>query len=215
MIRTICDFFWPTLSKTSALEESENTALETENIKKIDATGIEADHLSAALDVANRIYREEGDRATSSETKSFHLLLVIAALVPILTYLETAIWEGKFGTAPKWLSIAVLMIAVVYLVGAAFWAIRAISVSTYHTIGASDFVNIWSSPSPLEKLTKDILAAAIKNQKTVNSKVSRVTMAIKFLLRSIVAFSALILVEGFWEIGVPLIPRLRAALCGG
>jgi hypothetical protein len=214
-MRAICDFIWPTLAKTSALEESENALLESDKIKKIDSVGIEADHLSAALEVANRIYREEEERAASSETKSFYLLLVMAALVPILTYLESAIWENKFGTAPKWVSISVLLIAVSYLLGAAFWAIRTISVRTYNTIGASDFVDIWNSQSPLDKLTKDTLAAAVKNQKGVNAKVSCVIMAIKFLLRSIVAFCVLLFVEGFWEIGVPLIPKLHSAICGG
>jgi hypothetical protein len=215
MMRAICDFIWPTLSRITAFEENENAALESEQIKKIDSVVIEADHLSIASEVAKGIYRQEEARVTSSEAKSFYLLLVTAALVPILTYLESAIWENKFGTAPKWLSIGILLIASGYLVGAAFWAIRTVSVRTYHTIGASDFADIWNSKSPLAKLTKDTLAAAIKNQSVVNSKVSSVNMAIKLLLRAIVAFSALLFVEGFWEIGVPLLPKLRAALCGG
>jgi hypothetical protein len=213
-MRAICDFIWPTLSKASAAEICEAAALESEKIKRIDSAIIGADDLSAALETAKGIYREEDGRVTSSENKSFYLLLVTAALVPILTYLESAIWESKFGTAPKWLSIAILLIAVGYLISAALWAIRTISVRTYHTVGAADFVDIWNSQSPLDKLTKDTLAAAVKNQSVVNSKVSSVNMAIKFLLRSIVAFSALLFVEGFWEIGVPLLPTLRAALCG-
>jgi hypothetical protein len=128
-------------------------------------------------------------------------LLVIATLVPLLTYLETAIWDARLGTAPRWFTLPVLAVSVGYLAGAAVWALRAVSVGTYHRVGAADLIKLWSSSSVLDGLINETLIAVHRTQDQINAKVSAIKMTYAFTVRAIVGFFALLLVEAVSEIG--------------
>jgi hypothetical protein len=212
MLKRFRDLLWPILERRRADEDAQLAEEDAKDIRHIE----EANFASApdlALKAATEIYRAEDERVRSSEAKAFNLLLVTAALISLLTYLESAIWEGKIGTAPKWLSLSILIVAVLYLVRAALWAFGAISVRSYHTVGPNDLASIWSDGKPVEKMIRETLIGARKNQHGANLKVSEVKMATAFLLRSVFAFGVLLLMQAGWEISTILIPQVRALIC--
>jgi len=204
---TLRDIIWPTLEK---LSQTQIEAIRDEENKIVAAVGTASfsTEVETALDQARRIDHDEDERRKTAEAKASNFLLVLAALVPLLTYLETSIWDAKAGTAPRWITLFLLSIAVAYLAGAAFWALRTISVGNYHTIGVADLLACMIRQQPKEELAKQTLIAARRNQNTINSKVAAVKMAHEFMLRGVLAFCALLLVQaafefvhvlGFWE----------------
>ena len=154
-----------------------------------------------ALDEARRMADSEEDRRRTAEGKASTYLLFAGALIPLLTYLETSVWEGKIGTAPKWLSTSILLLAVSYLMGAGVWAFRTVSVGTFHRLDVADLVRIWSSEEPAKELIRETLVAARMNRDEINKKVSCIKMAHLFMTRAFLAFGMLVAIEAVWEIG--------------
>jgi hypothetical protein len=197
----LTDLVWPTLE---SLEPDELADLQRANRDDVEVLqGSDwPNHDKIALEEARRIAAEEEDRRKTAEGKASNILLVVAALIPLLTYLETAIWDAKLGTAPRWLTLAILAGAVAYLAGASSWALRAIAVGTYHRIGPMDLNRIWTqNANAIEALVRQTLVAVRQNQAEINRKVSAVKMTHKFMIRSIIGFSLLLLVQAIAEIG--------------
>jgi hypothetical protein len=193
------DLFWPTLEKFSAdevrrLHEREGADLEAIRVVTFGNAS------AAALEQARRIEADEEERKKTAETKASNFLLVVAALVPLLTYFESAVWEGKTGTAPKYLTLPLLSIAVAYLACAAFWAFRTVAVGAYHRVGIGDALDIITSAQPTERLAKGIMTATRRNQETLNLKISAAKMAHEFMLRAVLAFCFLLLLQAGFEI---------------
>ena len=193
------DLFWPTLEGPSAdevrnLHESEIADLEAIRVAKFGKA------VDLALDQARRVEFDEEERRKTAETKASNFLLVLAALVPLLTYFESAIWDAKTGTAPKYLTLPALVIAVAYLIGAAFWSFRTVAIGTYHRIGIGDAVTLISDEQSTERLAKSVMMATRRNQEVLNLKVSAAKMAHQFLLRGVLTFCFLLLLQAGFEI---------------
>ena len=97
-----------------------------------------------ALNEARQIYQREEERRRTTDTKASGYLLVIATVLPLLTYLESTVWEQKIGTAPEWLSVLILGIAVLHILWAGRWAFRTLTVQSFHTMAGKDLITIWS-----------------------------------------------------------------------
>lgn len=191
-MREVFDFIWPTLERSRP--EGDDGS---DEIRKADFSGASA----LALQEARRIEAREEDRKKTADAKASNFLLVAAALVPLLTYLETAVWDGKVGTAPKWLTLTILAASVLYLGRAVLWALAVVRVGAYHTVGERDLIKIFSGAAPAEvSLVREILVANSENQNRINEKVSAVKMAHLFMARAIVGFCALLLVQAIAEL---------------
>jgi len=211
------DFFWPSLTPPSSTEQDEIKQEELaaqEAIKKVDWTS----ELSLAMQEAHRIASEEEGRLKSVESKATNLLLFIGALIPLLTYLETATLDAKIITIPIWPSLALLAIAVVYFVKASLWAFRTINVGNYHRVYSADLVEGWSSKEDVRNdLVVRTLTATRLNQETINSKVSSLKMTHAFLLRAIIVLSALLLLQVLFKawgmMKQPLFEAIHSLAC--
>jgi len=195
------DLFWPTLDRPSAdevnhLQQSEITDLEAIRIARFGNASV------LALDQARRIEADEEERRRTAEAKASNFLLVLAALVPLLTYLDSAIWGAKTGTAPRYLILPTLAIAVAYLASAAFWSFRTVAVGTYHRIGIGDALTLISDDQSTEQLAKGVMMATRRNQETLNLKVSAAKMAHAFMLRGVLAFCFLLLLQVGFEVAM-------------
>ncbi|MFZ0846397.1 MAG: hypothetical protein WAM62_11440 [Pseudolabrys sp.] len=217
MLTKIRELIWPMLETYSSKQMNELLLEQNAQIKKIESLKFGND-IDAALAMAERIYTEEGDRSKAADNKAFQYLLVAAAIISLLTYLESSIWDGKLGTAPKWLTLLILLAAVLYLVRAALHALKAVSSRIYHVVGAADVPLIWGHRSPKSRLIKDLLVATLKNQEGINAKVSSVKLATAFLSRTIVAFGFLLFFQISWEVsgllGPSIMTHLRLIFCG-
>lgn len=193
------DLFWPTLERPSAdevrnLHEREVADLEAIRVARFGTA------MALALDQARRIESDEDERRKTAEAKASNFLLVLAALVPLLTYFQSAIWDAKTDTAPKYLTLTTLVIAVAYLIGAAFWSFRTVAVGTYHRIGIGDALALISDEQSTEQLAKGVMMATRRNQEVLNLKVSAAKMAHQFLLRGVLTFCFLLLLQTGFEI---------------
>lgn len=195
MIKNVRDFFWPVLDRSTASELKEISRSERDDIKSIQKAAW-ATKSKLAIEEARRLATEEDERRRTAESKASNLLVVATAFIPLLTYLETAILEAKHEAAPIWVTLPILAAAVAYLCNAAWWAFRTVQVGKYHRIYSNDLVKIWRTGKPIQKrLVAETLVAIRKNQETVNGKVTAFKMAHEFLLRAILAFSALLIVR--------------------
>ena len=195
MITKVRDFFWPVLDRPTASELKEISRSERDDIKSIQKAAW-ATKSNLAIEEARRLATEEDERRKTVESKASNLLVVATAFIPLLTYLETAILEAKHETAPIWITLPILAVAVSYLCNAGWWAFRAVRVGNYHRVYSIDLVKIWRAGKLIQKrLVAETLVAIRKNQETVNGKVTAFKMAHEFLLRAIVAFSALLIVR--------------------
>jgi hypothetical protein len=193
-MRRFFDFVWPTL------ESGTPDVVPQQEIDLLRAADF-SQNTSLALSEAQRISSDEEERRKTAESKASNFLLVAAGLVPVLTYLETAIWDAKVGTAPKWLTLTILSVAVAYLIASVIWALRAVAIGNYHRIGSSDLLQIWRSANIQEQLTRETLIATRSNHGEINRKVSAFKMTHLFMVRAILVFCLLVLVQAFAEIG--------------
>lgn len=217
MISKVRNFVWPILEKPTADEVGEMDRAEQTDLKLIqDAKWSEESNL--ALEEARRLAVTEDERRKTAESKASNLLLVATALIPLLTYLEAAILDAKVQTAPTWLTLPLLAVAVAYLSASGWWAFRAVSVDRYHCVYPVDLVNIWGKGKEVQRqLVIEMLSAIRRNQEMVNRKVSALKMTHEFLLRAAFSFSALVLLRvsfTLWLIiKTPILEMVRHLFC--
>lgn len=211
MIASLKEALWPILEDWRPVELSEIRSANRDEIEDIGLSDWSVES-GLALEEARRIANEEEERRKTAESKASNLLMVAAALVPILTSLETAVWDAKMGTAPKWISLPILAVAVLYLCWAALWALRTIATGNYVRVYHFDLVEIWKNEQEIKrKLVAETLLATRMNQDAINKKVSASKMAHAFLFRAILAFCLLLLVQAGFELWAVLSPHLAGA----
>lgn len=215
MLRRLIEIVWPTRGDwrpAELAEIREANREETDDIRSTDWS-VESD---LALEEARRLANAEEDRRKTAESKASTLLMVAAALVPILTYLETAIWDAKMGTAPKWVSLPILALAVLYLCWSALWALRTVATSNYQQVYHADLVLMWKDgregPEIRRRLATETFLASRLNQDAINKKITCSKMGHAFLFRAILAFALLLLVQAGFELWTVLTPHVAAAL---
>jgi len=199
MIDAWKEALWPSLEDWEPQELAEMRLANLDEIEEIHSTDWSTES-ELALEEAKRIAQEEEERRKTAESKASNLLLAAAALAPIFTSLESTVWDGKMGTAPKWISLPILAISVLYLCWGALWSLRALTAGNYVRVYQADLVGIWKNRRGIRRqLVSKTLSSTRLNQDTINKKISSVKMAHAFLFRAIVAFGMLILVQAFFE----------------
>jgi hypothetical protein len=189
------DWIWPMLDSRPAEIEKERGTLESD-IKLLEETRWDKDP-QVALSEARSIMQREEDRRSATDGKASNYLLVIAALIPLLTYLESAVWDQKLGPTPKWISLIVLSVAVGYILGAAHWAFKTLTVVAYHTLDFNELIELWKKARHESHLVNEVLINTRKNSVSINEKVSGIKMTHIFLRRGIFCFGILIIIQAF------------------
>ncbi len=191
MFIKIRDFFWPVLAARPESEREGINRQEADELVQIKNTDWSSE-VDVALQEAHRISAEEEDRLKTVASKATNLLLFVALLVPLLTYLKAVVLNADVKSVPPWITLMVLALAVAYLVKASLWAFKILGVGNYHRVYSSDLVKVWGNKSDLKRgLVVEILSATRRNQEAVNSKATALKMTHAFLLRAILALSSL------------------------
>lgn len=211
MIRRLTDRLWPTLAPmTAAASQSAATEL-ARDLAAIQGCSF-ASSGGPALEAAKKLADDEEARRLGAEARASTYLLVIAALIPLLTYLEGTVWGQSFGQAPRWMSLAVLGIAILYLLGAGRWAFWTLGIVAYNRIDASDLVAITGQNSSNfeEELAKKVLVVTRQNRDAVNGKVTGIKMCHLFLRLAVRWFGLLLLLQIAWYLGCLIVPKALA-----
>jgi hypothetical protein len=197
-------FFWPWLEDLTPGQKKKLEDDLTRDEARIEALdfGKEPD---AALEEARRLADSETERRRGTDQKAAIYLPLVAALIPLVLTLVSALWEKKAGGAPNWLNMVLLGLAVAYTASAGHWAFRELKVSVSHEPGLSDFEKSWAVPHPSQTLTRRLLLHTRRNSKGVNWKVTCIKMAHEYLLRAFLTFSLLLLVNIGWYLAGPLV----------
>lgn len=201
---TIGQLVWPWLEKLTP--EQENTLKDnlTRDEARINALDFGKDG-DAALEEARRLANSEAERRRGTDHKAATYLPLVAALIPLVLTLVSALWEKKAGSAPIWLNMLLLGLAVAYIASAGHWAFRELKVGVSHEPGLADFEKAWRVPHPSQTLARRLLLHTRRNRDGVNWKVTCIKMAHEYLLRAFLTFSLLLLVNIGWYLAGPLI----------
>ncbi|GAM01592.1 hypothetical protein [Sphingomonas parapaucimobilis] len=193
----IFDFFWPWLVRWTSEQRAKQADRTKADLQRIASIDFKRDS-SAALDEARRLADSEADRRRGTEQKAATYLPLVAALIPLILTVVSALWEKKAGGAPIWLNLLLLGLAVSYTAAAGVWAFRVFEVSMSHEVGVGDFVYSWGKRNPVAAQAARLLSHARRNMAVVDWKVTCIMMAHKFLLRAFLAFSLLLILNILW-----------------
>jgi hypothetical protein len=122
--------------------------------------------------------------------------LALAALMSILTYFEGTIWGEKLGPAPPWLALTILALAIAYTLGFTVWVLRAMKLARYSRLGVIEMVELSAKGNNHGKrLIRCYLENTRHNSEANNDRLTNLSMAHEFFLRTFIAFLALVFLE--------------------
>ena len=196
----LCQFVWPWLEKHTPQELQALEHRKTRDEARIDALDLRQDP-EVALDEARRVADSENERRRGTDQKAATYLPLVAALIPLILTVVSALWEKKSGSAPVWINMLLLGLAVAYTASAGRWAFKELQVSVSHELGLGDFERAWGAPHPTQTLARRFLLHTRRNQDGINWKVSCIIMAHAFLLRAFLTFSLLLVANIGWYLG--------------
>lgn len=211
LAKWFCDFrelIFPMLNPLTPqqeLERDQRLNADRLSIKQLDFSA----DAPTALEEARRVSDAEAERRTSADQKATTYLAVVAALVPLILTVATAIWDKKAGNAPTWMNMGLLAVAVVYVSWAGIWAFRVLEVSASNRLGTSDFKSAYSKRVPAAQIARTLLMCARLNHEPVNRKINGIKMAHAFLLRAFLAFALILLFNILWFFGDEMAKEVR------
>ena len=191
------EFFWPWLEQLTAEENERQKKRREAERARIEALTLSRDG-DIALDEARRMADSEAERRRGTDQKAATYLPLVAALIPLILTVVSTLWENNAGSAPNWLNMLLLGLAVAYTAAAGLWAFRVLKVTISHEAGLGDFELAWKKPHPAREFARRILLYTRLNQDPINWKVSCIKMAHAFLLRAFVTFSLLLILNIVW-----------------
>ncbi len=203
----VFDFFWPWLVRWTPEQRIKQADRTKADLLRIASIDFKRDS-SIALDEARRLADSEADRRRGTEQKAATYLPLVAALIPLILTVVSALWDKKAGGAPIWLNLLLLGLAVSYTAAAGVWAFRVFEVSMSHEVGVGDFVSSWGKRDPAAAQARRLLSHARRNMAAVDWKVTCIMMAHKFLLRAFLAFSLLLILNILWYLIAQMLPTV-------
>jgi hypothetical protein len=202
------EFFWPWLEQLSDEQVEKQREARDADRARIERLDLRRDG-TVALEEARRMADSEGERRRVTDQKAATYLPLVAALIPLILTVVSILWGAATGSAPAWINMLLLGLAVAYTAAAGLWAFRVLEVSVSHEAGIKDFEKAWKKARPAEEFTRRILDYTRLNQDHINWKVSCIKMAHAFLMRAFITFSLLLILNIVWYLATLLWQVLR------
>jgi len=199
-LTSLADKVWPYLDRPTKRDMEDVRSQCERDVEQLRDNVRRLEH-EVLLEEARRLYDEEEERRRVADSKATTYLLVAAALVPVLTYFEGVVWGDKVGSAPRWVAFGIISFALMYLVGFAWYAFRALKLVGYHRIGTSD-VRGWVGEKGVQswRIANSYLSCTRQNQDKNNLRLTWLSLAHRFILRIFICFSAVCLLEASYGI---------------
>lgn len=171
--------FWPNPERISTAERE---AIKQEG-RDLDARikclqGLNTVDPSIYLEAARRISDEEDRRKSGAETRATTFIAAVATLIPLMTW---ALGNTEPVCSKGWGCFywtVAFILAVVYFVTAAYWALQSLAVANYHVIGVEDIVQFREAGKNIVKeLIQQTLLQVRRNRDTINQKLAYIKVA--------------------------------------
>jgi hypothetical protein len=174
-IREIC---WPLLDP---LEEKEASKISIEDISLTDKD------LETCYDMALKYYEEEEDRKSSVESKSTIFVSAIGFTTVILLSVtkDLVLSTSVDFSSATCVYLAFLVLIVIFMVRAVWFAIMALERRGYHSLNYKDIINKDSDTEYTKALIIKLINCTLINHATVNLKVDYMVMAHEYFKRAI------------------------------
>lgn len=202
------ELVWPLLERPSDVEAARDVAQTQQDLDTIREALLSQD-LDTLLDEARRLADAETDRRKIAEGKATIYLTVVGVLAPILASITPATLADKGEQTRPLVTLAIFMIASLYLFRSGLWAFRTLQVAASARLDAVDLLGIWASSNPKAGLVKGLLSCVRRNRAGVNEKVTCIKMAHELGLRAFSAFVLALIVRAIWEPAAALIKGLH------
>ena len=181
-----------------------------------DLQGIGDAEASLYLEAARRITDEEDKRKAGAEARATTYLAAVAALIPLMTW---AIGNAgpSLTCSPGWGCFAwtgIFILAVIYFITAAHWALKTLAVANYHVIGVEDIVQVKEQKKNLQKiLIQQSLLQGRRNRDTINLKLTFIKVAQRRFFNGLVILGLLLMFDPASRLG--LIDAAKSQLAAG
>lgn len=156
------------------------------------------------LEAARRIADEEDRRRVGAESRATTFIAALAALIPLMTWAL-----GNTGPAvcsPGWGCLtwtSAFILAVLYFITGAYWALRSLAVANYHVIGVEDIVEIREAGKDIFKgLVRQTLLQARRNRDTINEKLTYISVAQRRFFNGLAVLGVLLMFDPMARLGV-------------
>lgn len=156
------------------------------------------------LEAARRIADEEDRRRAGAESRATTFIAALAALIPLMTWAL-----GNTGPAvcsPGWGCLTwtcAFILAVLYFITGAYWALRSLAVANYHVIGVEDIVEIREADKEIFKgLVQQTLLQARRNRDTINEKLTYIRVAQRRFFNGLAVLGVLLMFDPVARLGV-------------
>lgn len=183
-IKDIREAIWPLLDPIPESDkDKKNVRISAEQIDL--ATD---DDLSVCYDLAVKYYEDENERKSSVESKSTIFVSAIGFTTAILIAVtKDLVLSNKTESAfTTYIFIVLLVLIVVYMARAVWFAIKVLERKGYHTFGYADFVKSGKPDNYRADIASKLINLTINNQEIINSKVDNMVLAHEYFKRAII-----------------------------
>lgn len=201
------ELVWPLLERPGHVEAGQDAAKTQVELDFIRQATL-ADDLDTLLDETRRLTDAEADRRKTAESKATIYLTVVGVLAPILASITPTILVDKGGLTRPLVTLAIFMIAGLYLLRSGLWAFRTLQVGASSRLDAVELIAMWGQPDRKAALAKGLLGCVRRNRAGVNAKVTCIKMAHELGIRAFLMFVLAIIVRAVWDPAAALLKAL-------
>jgi hypothetical protein len=177
--KDIREIFWPLLEP---LEERTTSSISSADINLADGD------LEKCYELAVKYYEDEDNRRSSVESKSTIFVSAIGFTTAILLSVtkDLVLSTTIDFTSATYVYLILLVIIVIYMARAVWFAIKALERRAYHSLTYKDIINKNNDKEYTTAVVTKLVNFTIKNQNVVNMKVDYMVMAHEYFKRAIV-----------------------------
>lgn len=181
------EFFWPLLEQDEPVSaDHPNDDQSPPVITDEPVFLIEEENLDKAFELISKFADSEEDRRKGIESKATLFLSTISIATTLIVAANTILNGNTEKSWPVIASVAISFLLTVYASRTVWFSVKALERGNYSVLGFSDLNEGGDKAAYKKHLILKIQSIAGSNYKTINDKVSFVTMAQEYYKRAIV-----------------------------
>ncbi|GIU32525.1 hypothetical protein L2719_10125 [Shewanella schlegeliana] len=166
------DLFWPTLTRNNnnIADKVNEDICKIQNSKPKSARTV-------VLDEARRLYDQEQNRRSTTDSKAGIYIAISTALIPTLLSLTPFIMSGERPIVLNFIILCSFLLSIITLSRCALWSHEALQVSPFYQLDWKVLISSKSTKKLEICLAKQLLCNLRKNYELTNEAVTCIKMA--------------------------------------